>query len=724
MPLEPENLLKILINPDYRPSKTRDIFKMLGIPEEDYQGLRELLKKLEKEGRVVKLKGGKWSMPDESNLIYGRLEIKRKGFGFLIPDDPKQEDIYIPENELKDGFNGDKVVVKIKKGFSGRGHRKFGTVVRIIERTVKRMVCTVESYNGNFYCLAEGSNLPYEFEIIQDDKSPEYHENDKILLEIKEWPSQNNAGKGMVIERLGPAGEPDTETAAILANYEVETEFPDEVMSELKRITQTISEHEKSRRFDFTEDLCYTIDPDDAKDFDDAISIKRTKEGFEIGVHIADVSHFICEGSALFEKAKERSTSIYLPERVIPMIPHELSSDICSLRPDEERLAMSVFMSYDRNMELIGYKACRSVIRSKKRFTYRQVFEILSDDNAAAEIDEELLSSLRMLYSATMTLRKKRLKAGSIELNLPEHKVLIDEEGNAKGMIKVEHDFSHQMVEECMLAANVTMARYAVEYRLPVLYRVHEAPENESLTEMAEFLNSYGYNFRLPFNRKNLNKVLNEIHGKPEEHAINLAILLSMKQAVYSPQLLEHFALAFSKYTHFTSPIRRFPDLHLHTSLKKMIKDGGCWLEQESEAKGTSHGGQNLLDLGNHCSTMERRAMKVESEVKELRRLELLSKAEQKIHKAVVTGIRDFGVFVEIEEYFVEGLLRRDDLQKNGRAAIEIMPGKKDNKNKKHHSGKYRARGFHLGEEVLVSIASISMVDRKCNMEYVGEVEE
>ncbi len=725
MHLSSEIIISELSKKNYIPSKTRELFRRLDIDEDEYKAFRKLLKKLEQQGTIKKVKGGKWRMPDTRGLICGQIIVKRKGFGFLIADDKEQEDIFIPEGELGGAFNHDRVGVKVvEQRRRGGDSRSYGKVITIIERTIKRMVCTVEQGYKKIYCLAEGSNIPYEFEIDDSDLSSEVKEGEKVLIKIIEWPKDRKRGRGVILERLGPAGEPSVETAAILANYEVETEFSEDVKKEVSLIPQDISDAIKSERLDFTNELCFTIDPDDAKDFDDAISIKKIDDGYEIGVHIADVSHYIREGTALHEEAQSRSTSIYLPGRVIPMIPHELSSDICSLRPNEDRLAMSVFMSFDKQMEITEWRACRSVINSKKRFTYRNVFDILSTKKQPEDLSDELYDALNMLYKTTMRIRKKRFKAGSIELTLPEFKVVIDDEGKAVGMVKIENNFSHQMVEECMLAANVVMGRYANEQSLPALFRVHEPPKNESLTEMVEFLNSYNYDFRLPFNRKRLNKILLEIQGKPEEHAINLAILMSMNQAVYAPDAGEHFALAFPVYSHFTSPIRRFPDLHLHTCLKTKINDGDCWLQQTKGSKKFKAGYGSLITLGEHCSARERRAMKIEEEVKDLRRLELLADCKKKIHTAIVTGIRDFGVFVEIKDFFVEGLLHRTDLERNDRAAIEVMPGSKHKKKSHRHGSIPHGKGFHLGEEVLITIAEISMSDRKCQMEYAGEVKD
>ncbi|MBN1258057.1 MAG: VacB/RNase II family 3'-5' exoribonuclease [Planctomycetes bacterium] len=737
MSIDEAAILKYFSQPKYRPNKTKPLAKELAIPQKEYADFRGLLQEMERAGTIARLKGGRWALPGEAGLIIGALEVKRGGFGFLRPDDPRREDIFIPENEIGDAINGDRVAVRIERRMGGRGHRQFGCVVRIIQRSVTRLVGCVETRGKGQVFIPEDKRIPSIFELISDSEA-EFYPGDKVLLEIVEWP-EDSYGAGRVIERLGPAGEPDTETAAILANFNAPGPFPEEVMAQIHAGFKGVTDEDRRERLDFTAEICFTIDPDDARDFDDAISVERTRDGYTLGVHIADVSHYVLPDTPLDQEAHNRSTSIYLPGRVIPMLPPELSNDLCSLRPNEERFAMSVFMELDKEAQVKSSFCTRTIIRSRRRLTYREVYIALEEEAEAKKFnDQEVLSRLRTLRTLARKMHDHRLQAGSVELNLAEYKVLVDKAGKAQGMIKVEHDFSHNMVEECMLAANVEMAKFAARHGLGILFRVHEPPEEEDLKEMAAFLQAYGYNLRLPFSSHNLNSALQSARGKPEEHPINLAVLKSMRQAVYAPENLGHFALAFESYSHFTSPIRRYPDLHLHRSLKELFPEGEYRLPEEAKVTSKSRGSKPELHLlGLHTSERERRAMKIEEEVKELRRLELINQCDQKIHRAVITGIRPFGVFVELEEFFVESLLPTEELARHGRAPVELLPngrpitapkkekgkGKGKGKGRKPVRSQQAGEGFHLGEEILVSIKEINLSDRTLSVEYIGEPE-
>jgi ribonuclease R len=717
-----EELFDHLGRSDYQPQKSRRLAKELAIPEQEYGAFRKRLQALEKEGKLARLKGGRWALPETKGEITGVLEVTRRGFGFVLPDDARRDDIFVPAHELGDALNGDRVAIRLERK-RGRDPRHYGSVVRILERSTTRLVGTVEVRRKKAYLHPEDERLPGPFEIREDKKAPEFHPDDKVLLQIQEWPKGKRRGAGVVIERLGPAGEPDTETAAILASFGAPGPFPEEVLEEVRGLRRTLSAEEAAERLDLRETVCFTIDPEDARDFDDAISLERVQDGYSLGVHIADVSQYVRPGSALDQEARARSTSIYLPGRVIPMLPPELCNDICSLRPEEDRPALSVLMELDRDGRIRESRIARTRIHSNRRFSYEEVKQLLEDrDKAASFEDQGLLSRLRMLRTIAGKMRERRLAEGSIELALPEHKVIMDDHGEATGLLKVEHDFSHQMIEDCMLAANVEVARYAAEHVLGILYRVHDAPEEEALGEMMEFLQAYGYNLRPPFDRHRLNRVLQEARGRPEEHAVNLAVLKSMQQAVYSPERRQHFALAFASYTHFTSPIRRYPDLYLHQVLKGIIPDGEAEVPRQPKTGGQRGAGGKLSLLGSSCSTLERRAEAIEREVKDLRRLELLAKCDRKLHRAVVTGVRKFGVFVEIEEYFVDALLHVSELEEHGRAAVEVLPEGQD----KSAAGGRRApeEGFHLGQTVLVEIESIDMASRRMTVSYAGEPED
>lgn len=761
-----ERILAFLAKDGYKLSRSRELAADLGVPDDDYRVFRNTLRELKDEGRVVRRKGGKWSLsfdevaaraplevaggngrgaarrkaapaPDRASVqqerhgvtLLGVVEVKRGGFGFFVSEDATQEDLFIPENDLNGAMNGDRVTVEIVRGGSRRGALESARVVEIVERAVHRIVCRVLRGGATVLCDPEDPRIQAYFNATLAEGVSAFPD-DKVLVEITEYPMGGGDGEGVIIDRLGPAGEPTTEIAAILGQFDVPTEFPEDVLAEVREMAMTISADERARRHDLTDMLCVTIDPVDARDFDDAISVSKTEHGYRLGVHIADVSHFVRTGTALDREARNRSTSIYLPGRVIPMLPPELSNDLCSLRPNEERFALSVFMDVSEDGEVSHPECSRSIIKSRRRLTYEQAYALLSDDATAEGFDDkDVLSTVRMIRTMAGLLRTRRMREGSIELCMPEYKVMVDEHGEAVGMIRVEYDVTHQMVEDCMLAANVAMAQYAAKRHLPVLYRVHDEPESESIETLAEFLDACGYRLSLPMTRKGLNKILEAVREKPEEYSVNLAVLTSMKQAQYVPQVNQHFALGFQKYTHFTSPIRRYPDLWLHQQLKACMPENDCRLPEQSSARGGEGASVELVALGMHASARERQAMKVEGDVVNFRRLELLRKCDKTVHHARITGIRSFGVFVSINDFFVEAMLSRDELAAHGIATESFLPNAEERfqrgkKPSRRTEGRKARGGFHLGEEVLVEVKKIDMATRSCEIGFIGRAGE
>ncbi len=702
-------ILDYTAHSDYQPCRTKEMARYLGVAKSDLEIFRAALRSLKQERLVVRLRGSRWGGREQEKIISGIIKITRSGNGFLIPDDPSIDDLYIGEDYLGTALDGDKVEVSIDAP-KGQGFRHFGRVVAVIERAMPRFVAIIEK---DMTARPEDPKNPFTYVI--EDAPANLKPETKVILDTTRFPGESEQPAGKIVEILGPAGEPDTETAAILASYKAPGPFPQEVKDEVRHLAASNPMKERKGRLDLTKLITVTIDPDTARDFDDALSIEVNERGnFVVGVHIADVSHFVSVGTELNEEARDRSTSIYLPGRVIPMLPEELSNDLCSLRPDEDRFSKTVFIEYSPEGKRLAYHIHRSTIHSRRRMTYNEVKVLLSDESKAEDFeDQELLLRLRHLNTLAQILRKQRMDNGSLELNMQEYYIIIDEEGNASGMALSEHDFSHELVEEFMLAANCCVAEWAHENGLPVLHRVHDAPDEESTMELADFLNASGYVFKPPFKRERLQQVIDKAHNKPEEHSINLAILKSFKQAVYAPNSdLGHFALNFPHYLHFTSPIRRYPDLQLHQMLDSVFSESGDKLPKKLK-KASKPGGKKLENLGLHCSGLERRAMKIEEAVKDFRRLELLQKSDEREFMAVVTGIRKFGVFVEIENYFVEGMLPRWMIEKKGYSTREVTPNAKKSKHGKN------APGFHLGQEVRVRITQINLSARTCEMELV-----
>lgn len=702
-------ILDFMSKDNYEPCRTKEMARKLGISKDQQADFRRAIRDLKHKRKVHRIRGSRWGMVAREKCITGKISITRSGCGFLLPDDPAREDIYIGENNLGAALNGDRVEVIVDSP-KGSGYRSFGTVVGIVERASPRFVAII---TPDLKAQADDPKNPFTYDI---EDAPDGLKRDiKVIMETTNFPGEGQDPSGKVIEILGPAGAADTETAAILEGFKAPGEFPEEVKEEVRNIAASHPMEDRTGRLDMTDLITVTIDPETARDFDDALSIEEKEDGsLIVGVHIADVAHFVKSESKLDDEACDRSTSIYLPGRVIPMLPEELSNDLCSLRPQEERFVKTVFIEYSPDGERKGFHIHRGVIKSRRRMTYPEVKNLLSDEKLAEEFeDKELLKRLELLNSLAHTLRERRMNKGSIELNMPEYVILLTEEGDVEGMELVEHDFSHRLVEDFMLAANICVAEWCHENGMPVLHRVHDAPDEEATEELADFLNASGYIFKKPFKRERLQDVIDKAFEKPEQHAINLAILKSFKQAVYAPDSdIGHFALNFPHYMHFTSPIRRFPDLFLHQTLDRAFSKTGDKLPKKLH-KALSPV-CSLEKLGEHCSGMERRAMKIEEAVKDFRRLELLNKTEEKEFSAVVTGVRKFGVFVEIENYFVEGMLPRWMVEKLGYTTREKIPGR--------NTG-LASKGFHLGQKVIVGIKKIDLSARVCEMELLKVIE-
>ncbi|MBN2713826.1 MAG: ribonuclease R [Planctomycetes bacterium] len=709
-------ILEEMKKPTYSPSRTKELARSLGIPKNDYPAFRDFLKSMGGRKLITRGKGNRWALPGNEQRITGRISITRSGSGFLIPDDTTIDDIFIPEEQIGAALNGDHVAVVMEKE-RGTSLRHYGRVVEVIERGSPRIVAFITK-DGK--ARPEDPKNPYDYEVITEGEEKELPYDHKVILEITCWPGEGGEPAGKVLDILGPSGEPSTEIAAILANFEAPGPFPDEVKEEVRNLVRKLTDEEMAERMDLRDLITCTIDPKTARDFDDALSYQVKEDGtLVVGVHIADVSHFVRPGTELDKESRERSTSIYLPGRVIPMLPEELSNDLCSLRPGEDHLTKTVFIHYSPEGERIKYEIHRSIINSKRRFTYEEVYALITQKEAADNFEEkDILAAVEGLHSLAMKLRKRRLDNGSIELNMPEFQVLMDENDLAVDIALIEHDSSHQLVEEFMLAANVALAEWCKNNGMPVLYRAHEHPSEENVGELAEFLNASGYPFKPPLNRKRLNGVIEKCKGKPEEHSINLAILKSFMRAIYSEDPdIGHFALNFPNYMHFTSPIRRYPDLHLHQMMDAVFSRGADKLPKKLH-KLPKEGGAEIVKLGGHTSSMERRAMKIEEAVKDFRRLELLSKQEQREFRAIVTGVRKFGIFVEIENYFVEGMIPRWMLEKKGFSTREEIPSQMKKDHRRHPS--HQKPGFHLGQEVKVKITSIDLKARLCEMEFIG----
>ncbi len=649
MDLSETNILKLLRAKTNRPVKFSELMHLLSIPENQRREFRAQLKEMASEGSVVKLRGGRYGLPDEMNLIPGVLSGHPDGYGFVITEDDS-EDIYISRQKLGGAMHNDHVLVRIESS-KHRFGRQEGRIVRILERRTPTLVGLFEALRR------DGWVIPSEHKYFQDVFVPGKEKNGAkpgqlVSVEIITYPTRHHPPVGRVLKVLGDANDPEVELRSIIHKFGVREEFPPKVEKQVQKFSGTIRDKEKKQRRDLTGEMLFTIDGERAKDFDDAVSLETTDKGYLLGVHIADVSHYVTENSPLDKEALERGTSIYYADGVIPMLPFELSNELCSLKPQEERLTLSASIAFDKQGNVLNYEIFNSFIKSKFRFTYNQVAEML-ESNSAEKKYEAALPVLRNMFELSQMLRKRRFQEGSVDFNIPEPEIQVDIKGRVLNIVKAEHNVAHELIEEFMLAANRVVAEHLHKKNLPGIHRIHEPPDQDKLHRFQEFIKDLG--FRLPNLRdvhsNHLQNLLTRIHDHPQERTINMLLLRSLKKAVYSEKDPGHFCLGFEHYTHFTSPIRRYPDLATHRMVKAFL----------SKKKATQPERKKLLpqsrEQAEQSSMREIKAVEVEREVANLRRAQFMADKVGKEYSGHIVSVTGFGLFVELDEVFVEGLI-------------------------------------------------------------------
>ena len=553
---------------NYRPVRPRELASEMKIAEKDYRKFKSLVRELIADGELVRVRGGRIGPPSKMNLKVGKIQITSKGFGFLKPEDGSDE-IYIRSTDTKTALNRDKVVVRVKPTSSGK--KSEGEVVKLLERAQTVFVGTYHA--TKFYEYIEPDDPSFKRDVyILPDHGLNPQEGQKVAVKLEEWKNQFLNPEGRLQEILGYPNENGVDILSVIKKYDLPTEFPPSVEHEAQKIKLNISPAELKRRKDLRNLVIFTIDPVDAKDFDDALSIEMTNSGnYLLGVHIADVSHYLLENSALDREAQNRATSVYLVDRVLPMLPEHLSNDICSLKENEDRLTYTCRMEITPQGKIEKYDIFKSIIRSRARLSYDEVQEYF-DNSKAERISKEVGQVLVPLRKLAKLMRQVRFKAGSLDFDLPEAQVIMDTSGDVIDIRTRSRKESHRLVEEFMLLANRCVANHFIRLGLPTLYRVHDQPDSEKIEAFAQFSKSFGYNFTFtnPVKPKQLAGALKKIEGKPEEELLNEIMLRSLKKACYQRTNIGHFGLAYDHYLHFTSPIRRYPDLMVHRLLAEI----------------------------------------------------------------------------------------------------------------------------------------------------------
>lgn len=644
----------ILNNELYVPMKAKEIAMLLDIPKAKRSELMEVLDSLVADGTIGVSKKGKYMKPENVALV-GTFESTSRGFGFVVIPD-REDDIFVKANDTMNAFYHDKVKVVITTEKNG-GKRAEGKIVAILEHEVKEVVGTFQKNRTYGFVIPDNAKINCDIFIPQEFMNGAV-EGSKVVASISDYGSQSKNPQGKVTEVLGHIDDPGVDIMSIIKAYDLPVEFPESVKKVLNDIPDIVSEKDKAGRVDLRNVQMVTIDGEDAKDLDDAVSISKEGPVYHLGVHIADVSHYVTEGSALDKEALKRGTSVYLVDRVIPMIPHKLSNGICSLNQGEDRLALSCLMDIDEKGNIVGHRICETVINVDRRMSYTSVKKILVDNDTNEIMKyKELVPMFHMMEEAAELLRKKRFARGSVDFDFPESKIILDENGHPTDIKPYDRNVATKIIEDFMLAANETVAEDYFWQDMPFLYRTHENPDPEKMRKLATFINNFGYTLRLTddLRPKEIQKLLSEIEGSDAENLISRLTLRSMKKAKYTTECVGHFGLAAKYYCHFTSPIRRYPDLQIHRIIKENLHGG-------LRPKRADHYDAILPDVAVQTSAMERRAADAERDTDKLKMAEYMEQFVGETFDGVVSGVTAWGVYVELPNT-IEGMVSVNNMK-------------------------------------------------------------
>lgn len=731
-----ERILEFIRRPDYTPLKARKLAIEMGIAESEYGDFHDAVDSLRRVGRVVLGSGNAVTLPHPPSTMIGTFRGNPRGFGFVVPESPTEHgDLYIAPEDTADAVTGDKVRCTVMR----RGHRDgkqmlAGRIVEIVQRGESKYVGQLRRDGGIWYVRPDGNTLHVPI-LVSDVGAKGAKEGDQVVVEIVRYPSEGKPAKGVIVERIGARGQAGIDLASIIRQHNLPEEFDADVVAEARGVAKAFDAQAMGgARENLTDRTIITIDPDDAKDYDDAISLERlgnsggddrggarkgrasterpggaTKGGsspdgaaWELGVHIADVSTFVREGGAIDTTARERGTSVYFPGYVIPMLPELLSNGLCSLQEGEDRLCKSAFIRYDAAGRVVGTRFANTIIRSTKRLTYTQAQTII--DGNVGDCPQPVLQLLRDMDTLAKVIRRRRLNDGMVTLDLPEVRLVLDDKGRVVDAKPEDDSFTHTIIEMFMVEANEAIARVLERIGVPFIRRIHPEPSPESLEAMGRFMRAAGFAVPKRITPGDLQALLAPLKGKPEAYAINLIVLKSMQTAEYSPKQVGHFALASKGYAHFTSPIRRYADLMIHRLVQQHL-DGRLKKFIEGMEGVPSH--EELLEVGNRLSYLSRRAEDAEEELKTVKVLELLSDHVGEEFDGVINGVTNFGLFVQHPIYLIDGLLRMEDLGDDwweANVAMGTVVGERSR------------RRFTLGSIVRVAIAEVDVSARQMRL--------
>ncbi|WP_300385381.1 ribonuclease R [Clostridium sp.] len=701
-----ETLLSFMKEEAYKPMEIQDLVSVFDINKDEYHSFKKALKSMEKEGLIVRNKKDRFGVPERMGLVVGKLQVHQKGFAFLIPETEGEKDVFIPSSSLNGGMNGDKVLVQVTRE-DKVGKKREGEVSEVIERKNNEIIGVYEDNKSFGFVVPEDSRLNQDIFIGKKDRN-DAQTGDLVICEVTKWADKRRSPEGVVKEILGKKGDKGLDILTIIKKYGLPEEFPEKVLKYANEIEEEIEKKEYNRRKDLTDLRMVTIDGEDAKDLDDAVSIERLSEDkYRLGVHIADVTHYVKEKNPLDKEALKRATSVYLIDRVIPMLPKKLSNGICSLNPKVDRLALSCLMTIDSKGRIIDHEIEESIIRTNERMTYTEVTNILlGEDKDLLERYDYLVDDFKAMEELCNILRVKRMNRGAIDFNFNESKIILDEKGKPIDIKPYDRGISNKMIEEFMLVCNETIAEHMNKLKVPFVYRIHENPDEDKLAKFKEFIYNLGVTVKASeeITPKELQKVLEKFKGEKEETVVSTLLLRSMMQAKYSPENAGHFGLASEYYCHFTSPIRRYPDLQIHRIIKEYLNG------KLSEGRITNL--INTVEIASRQSSeMERLAQDAEREVDDLKKAEYMQDRINEEFEGIISSVTSFGLFVELPNT-VEGLVHvtalDDDYYIYDEDHLCLI-------------GERTKKTYKLGDEVKVKCSRVDIDNREVYFDFVED---
>jgi ribonuclease R len=684
---------------EYQPLKPRQLARWMGVEEEAFSTFRASVKRLRDAGQVVMGAGNALMLPEMPGRVTGFFRQNPKGFGFVTPESPNSNgDLFIPPDAVEGAMDGDLVTAEARKQGRRDGQELYrGRIVKIVKRSDSRVVGELKQSDGKWFVLPDGKQLTQPI-IIRDVGAAGAKPDAKVVVEITKYPEPGQLPVGVIVEEIGPAGPLAVETRAIILAHGLAEEFSEEVLDEARAAVAAFDPEDAAGREDITALTIITIDPDTARDYDDAISIQiNSDDTWTVGVHIADVSHFVPEGGELDASARARATSVYFPRKVLPMLPEVLSNGVCSLQEGVKRFCKSAFITYDQNAKVVKTRVAETVICSTKRLTYTQAQDIC--DGKQDGYEPAVVELVRNMETLARKIQARREDDGMLRLDLHDVELVLDDQDRVIDVEPEDDAYTHTIIEMLMVEANEAVARLFDSLDRPVIRRVHPAPDPQGEKKFKTFVRAAGHKIPGNLTVKDMQDLLASVRGKPESKAVNLALLKTMQRAEYSPMQIGHFALASSAYCHFTSPIRRYPDLTVHRMVAEHCRGNLDSRPPEDVSE--------LVSLAEACTSASERAEAAENELKQLLILQLLAKQVGDIHDGVVDGVTNFGIFVELPKYGIEGLIRLEDLGDDW-WEVSARTGKV--------FGERSGRVFRIGDTMRVRIVAVDVAARQLNL--------